>query len=133
MTKDTTIPSDEELSANGAEQKIATSVNTKLDIHATPVNGLAPNEEELFQDYFGKWLEAHGVRLFAYLPSDKSFDATINLNTLKTAILELNATALHEAEVRARIDELLQRPIKIWFDYDRNRLATLSAEKEKKV
>lgn len=49
------------------------------------------SDEELFDDNFGEWLEAHGVTLHRTPVESNGFHATIDLNTLKAAILARDA------------------------------------------
>lgn len=61
---------------------------------------MSQTDAELFDDNFGKWLEAHGVTLHRTPVESNGFHATIDLNTLKAAILARDAAI--------RIDELEQ-------------------------
>ena len=63
------------------------------------------NDNELFDDNFGEWLEAHGVTLHRTPVDSSGFHATIKLNELKVAILDRDAAiridTMHTAWARA--------------------------------
>lgn len=50
------------------------------------------HKDDLFQNNFGKWCEQNGIVLYGFMPSTKSFDAEVDLNELKLAIMKFADT-----------------------------------------
>jgi hypothetical protein len=63
------------------------------------------SDSELFSDSFGAWVERHGVTLGEFDQSINSFNATIDLNKLKPAIIGLFVE--YTISARERIEHFL--------------------------
>lgn len=73
----------------------------------------ADTDEDLFQDAFHEWLEAHGVSIGEYIHGE-GFSATIDLNTLKAAMMERD----ERVAAAARVDERHQTKYDIYQKLD---------------
>src|SRR5687768_5057077 len=62
------------------------------------------NDEDLFRNSFHEWLEKHGVKLEAYRVT-AGWEAIIDLNTLKSAMIHRDASRDQQIATAARIDE----------------------------
>ena len=94
---------------------------------------------ELFENNFHRWLERQGVSLGKF--ERHEITASINLNTLKLAIIQLTDRYTAEKVLEARIEEIEEtvfKPLagKTWFNLrpdielsrQRRRVAELQAE-----
>ena len=72
-------------------------------------NPMTPTEQdkELLENSFGEWLENHGVELIGNNPSHLgTWQAMVDMNELKLAIMQLFTADGKRVELGARIDEL---------------------------
>ena len=70
---------------------------------------MTPTEQdkELLENSFGEWLENHGVELIGNNPSHLgTWQAMVDMNELKLAIMHLITADRKRVEFGARIDEL---------------------------
>ena len=70
---------------------------------------MTPTEQdkELFENSFGEWLENHGVELIGNNPSHLgTWQAMVDMNELKLAIMQLFTADRKRVALGARIDEI---------------------------